>query len=639
MYKLIIEDINGVWRVADLGEDKPAMTYQINNLAELKDRQADYSQEINLPLTPNNIHLLGFSHCPDVVTEIPYKKMNCRLYSNDYELAGIGSVIYIDSITEESFVCQILSGNANLFDEMESTLLESIDLGSTILTDSSTTSSMPTGISQFKISIGKDNNGEIMLGYWYFINLYYLINKIIEYLGYSLVTNISDSLENYFFSLNSLKKTNELTNGQNNSLIPFYCKINFGGNVKTFYIERDVRTTKRFSLSISSFTNMSLSSMSNNILAYVPNMNGKIRLRIYNVPTITYTVDEKGRTDITTREIMPYIAIKITQDDETITSDIARDDNYYPFSSPYYDIYIDVQNGQKIKVEISFGATYYYRYSTQDVTPVPELTLTALPNNVYVEIIEYSTDDDTLPIGANLYFNNNTGFDNCQDLFKAFLQTFALICKIDNVNKKVYCYSYKQLYDNIHNSKDWSKKTVLNKESTLSFDLSSYGQKNSISMKEKDDYTDKGYFEVANEVLDKNKELFSLAWESGKDISTTINNATTKIAFIPVYEWGDDGVKSFKETTPHLVVVNSTTNMPIHFTAQNIIDTFYTEIKDKLLAKAKILEIYLYLTDEDIKDFDAFTPVYIARFGLYFYVNKITNYVNSKLTKVELIKL
>ena len=130
-----------------------------------------------------------------------------------------------------------------------------------------------------------------------------------------------------------------------------------------------------------------------------------------------------------------------------------------------------------------------------------------------------------------------------------------------------------------------------------------------------------------------------MAWESGKDISTTINNATTKIAFIPVYEWGDDGVKSFKETTPHLVVVNSTTNMPIHFTAQNIIDTFYTEIKDKLLANAKILEIYLYLTDEDIKDFDAFMPVYIARFGLYFYVNKITNYVNSKLTKVELIKL
>ena len=79
--------------------------------------------------------------------------------------------------------------------------------------------------------------------------------------------------------------------------------------------------------------------------------------------------------------------------------------------------------------------------------------------------------------------------------------------------------------------------------------------------------------------------------------------------------------------------------MPIHFTAQNIIDTFYTEIKDKLLANAKILEIYLYLTDEDIKDFDAFMPVYIARFGLYFYVNKITNYVNSKLTKAELIKL
>lgn len=639
MYKLIIEDINGIWRVADLGEDKPAMTYQINNLAELKDRQADYSQEINLPLTPNNIHLLGFSHCPDVVTEIPYKKLNCRLYSNDYELAGIGSVIYIDSVTDESFVCQILSGNANLFDTMTDTTLKDIAdtsiLGSVVIGQTN----VPIWAKILSCCIGKDQNNNNVISTFYFLNLYKVINNLVTYLGYSLISNVTEEEQNnIYFSISTLKPLNPY------SLSTFYAKAVgytstvMGDSSSGIYVHNNAYDNIPFIITNNTYNILAIQGVrygndTPKRLTFTSNITGKIKLFCHL--NFDLNQDNNSWTESTghTYYYFVYFNLEIIKNGETLytTGDLKNNFN------TDLDLEIEVEENDIIDIIARIVIPFDMRTGTANPEHGNYTNYHLNMMSSYIEITEL--DAEVVPEGGKLFFQNNTGFDNCQDLFKAFLQTFALICKIDNVNKKVYCYSYKQLYDNIHNSKDWSKKTVLNKESTLSFDLTSYGQKNSISMKEKDDYTDKGYFEVANEVLDKNKELFSLAWESGKDISTTINNATTKIAFIPVYEWDDDGVKSFKETTPHLVTVNSTTNIPTHLTAQNIIDTFYVEIKDKLLANAKILEIYLYLTDEDIKDFDAFTPVYIARFGLYFYVNKITNYVNSKLTKVELIKL
>jgi hypothetical protein len=47
----------------------------------------------------------------------------------------------------------------------------------------------------------------------------------------------------------------------------------------------------------------------------------------------------------------------------------------------------------------------------------------------------------------------------------------------------------------------------------------------------------------------------------------------------------------------------------------------------------------ILLTPQDVQDFDPFIPVYLEKYGSYFYVNKIKNFVAGKLTKVELIRL
>ena len=95
MYKLKIKDNSNNWVDADIGEDKPAITYQANDIAELQDRQGTFSQALKLPKTPTNQGILDNLDVFENNTLAPYKTYECRLYYNDYELAGIGAMLYV----------------------------------------------------------------------------------------------------------------------------------------------------------------------------------------------------------------------------------------------------------------------------------------------------------------------------------------------------------------------------------------------------------------------------------------------------------------------------------------------------------------------------------------------------------------
>jgi len=83
-----------------------------------------------------------------------------------------------------------------------------------------------------------------------------------------------------------------------------------------------------------------------------------------------------------------------------------------------------------------------------------------------------------------------------------------------------------------------------------------------------------------------------------------------------------------------------------------IVDNFVNAKKNvdywrKSLKDAKVIECELLLSELDIQEFRKvendtsgyFTPVYIEYFGKFFYVNKISNFGASPITKVELVKL
>jgi len=76
-----------------------------------------------------------------------------------------------------------------------------------------------------------------------------------------------------------------------------------------------------------------------------------------------------------------------------------------------------------------------------------------------------------------------------------------------------------------------------------------------------------------------------------------------------------------------------------HVTAQQIVYMSYSILQNKMLKNAKMTEDNFYLTPEDVEQFDPTIPVYINRYGAFFYVNKIQNFELGKLTTCQLIRL
>ena len=114
-------------------------------------------------------------------------------------------------------------------------------------------------------------------------------------------------------------------------------------------------------------------------------------------------------------------------------------------------------------------------------------------------------------------------------------------------------------------------------------------------------------------------------------------------------DWTDDDIFTFKGSKTHLVELSERykfllpddSYIPIanHVKAQYLIDTFYDKLVNKMLVRDKTIEEQFLLTDQDIEEFDQFTPIYLHQYGAYFYVNKIKNYISGQLTTVELIRL
>jgi len=69
-----------------------------------------------------------------------------------------------------------------------------------------------------------------------------------------------------------------------------------------------------------------------------------------------------------------------------------------------------------------------------------------------------------------------------------------------------------------------------------------------------------------------------------------------------------------------------------------IIDIYYPSIKS-IIDKSKILTCEFFLNESDISNFDFKQLVYLKQFGSYYLVNKVSNYISGRSTKVELIEI
>lgn len=601
-YKLYIQKLE-TWYLVDMGDDQPAMNYQVNNIAELKNRQCDYSQALKLPLSKRNCALFDIPESMDVVTDIPYIKIPCRLFSNESVLAGTDSFIILNKVNKFIEV-QILSGNANLFEILSKEPMSNLNLGEIVLNSdnfnpSNFGSNYFYGFASFILNPLLDNTTMQVIRACPFVKVSKIIDEIMSHNGYTLQTNIDSS--KHAISISTRKAMDD-------SLFDAAASGSFtyheaaGGDGPTFLIQQNGR---------GNLTVIHLASDYGSNLSY----NGRAQYKL--------VVD---------------VVVTCTGDPVIVTG--------FPL------------HGEAPSRSHIFTETLEYGMIASIITQYPWQSA----NVTYSLTCKYISVNDIVPQGGILSFSRNTGFEYQFDFFKAFVQLYGLTVDVDNVNKIVYAYSMQKLYDNKIVEKDWSLKLHDDDSDTDTFfKVDNYAQSNLIQFEknEKLSLTDVGVLKVNDLGIDSEKELFTMKFESGIDyqyIRTPLPNITA--ANIPASTFKESGSVEFTGCKPHFVEVSEGT-IPVmvldgvvikgtydyhivsHVKVQTIVDTYYSGLQT-MLSSAKWKEPYFRLSDEDIEQFEKFekfVPVYIQKFGHYFYVNKIVNYISGKLTKCQIIKL
>lgn len=633
-YRLMVEK-GGEWHTVDLSPDTaPGMTYQVNDVAELEDRNADYSQSITLPMTPANARIFGYPNAPYASPDEVYDYFPCRLFYGASPLAGRGALLAVLRVTDDGLEVQITAGLADAVEALEAVSLEEVD-------DSSIRPTLPI------------NSKEIIQP---------MPSPDVEFpamlVGNGWIGNldIDPATKAYRLSMPAVRLwTRE--GGTDYGLLPFLA-------AQAGYT---LDSPDPGELSLGLITPIDRSApaelVASKVLTQVKyEFQGYLNLPSMSCAdrfTVASTVGD-GDYEINSGVLVPSAARDLSfitrQEQTNILIDIdfqlehpdLETDSAHAYLSYYindtqYSIEVlpDINNEFKTQVvinEVKYGdkihflVTFYYsKKGDNDSYPYLKAGSTITVTKSTRPDLDYAIPGLPMPICRNL------GWDTAADAFKSVIQAYGLVVTVDNLNKVIHLTRMIEVERNKSKARDWSGKlTRGNME--REYRIGDYVQRNTISFKEdRDKWQDTGVITCGNRTLDREKQLFEIDIESGRNEEyADTSGIIATYGLVPYFVRDDDGSVSFEKlSAPHLGISGMGFQ---HITMQSLIGSHYRAVQNMLTRPLTVRADFL-LTDLDVADFDHFTPVYLRQFGAYFYVNKISNFVAGEVTEVELIKL
>lgn len=663
----------------DLGDEVPAMTYQINQLNELKDRNASYSQSIDLPKTRNNIRILGFPDCYDVVSPAAYDPQPCELELDGAIISPPGAMLYILSVGEEPggvISTQIKADTFDLFsklgevdtDNMNDDQWASTWNPRTIVSDNADADSpriwpLVCTIQGAKSFSPAQNSAGTALSIPILqtvpaYNFLQFITELLASFGYTIESDLTTDTLAQSVYLTASNMTND--DGVNNSgSAEVYTSMQ--GTVPADSVTAGqpasadwapfMLVSGQSSLSFAKFEIVTDSSTGDKFGA------------------ISYTAQQGGTYDVNITFSIRSGSISVDNGVRYIIQTI--EGNADPTAVESGNISL-VAGGPAIKintqVDLSPGSIIRIMACRKLVaSPATQILVGAA--------VTISPDGENSNVGPGISFNYPAafGFSNYRDALQTFLQLFGAVIDVQRSASGdtgiARIYTYRHIYDNITsgNFVDWSDRLVMDEQRTIAFSMDGYGQINIIEATENNDdgTREQVTFSINNKLLDGSKTLFTLATEAGRDIYFRgLSNAQLTTAVVPTVEKDvetDDvgtitGVSfGYNGCAAHIVAPVSgatqsaqiesggdpvTTTMPIVQTVPivELYTEYYTPIV-KMLRRQRPITVSLLLTAADIASFDPFKPVWIEHYGSYFYVSKISNFQAGQATAVDLIPM
>lgn len=660
-YELLMKGIDGeVWSL-DLPLDAPAMNYQINNLAELKDRNASYSQRISLPRTTHNEQAFQFSFVVGSGSGVPYMKFPCQLFYEGALISPAGAVLNIVDISDTSIGVQILGATVDLFDTLNNT--DAKDPGDGMFLLKWYTDTM--GQTERYLS---GSGGVKVLYFWLYatlqknpnfppfameairqvngldkfyphLNWYDLVTWIFDRAGYSLETDVDPADRAGMFLPCTYPVLADNPKAPNASGIGWIQNPSTGTTGVTWKgspgVTLEDPVAGRLTINPGTFDWMTLWDT-----------------------TITFRFSWSNISAIQKSSV----AVKVTHYKNDGTSAEVLTRTWSSGSSGSASVNIQMEAGEHILVSGTLAIAIKPVNSFDMRFPV---SITAPP------VPETSPGDKPQP-GLTYDLLASTGFKSLGDIVKAFVQLFGLTVDVNPVTKVARAYSMQEFYNRRSSSgKNWSDKLIKGKDTKLTFQLSSYAQSNEMKLEDNKDnnVTDSYKFSIPDVNLQPTKLLFQIGFLAGlnqKLYDADITNATHTLANYPIWTVNRGQMENGEMTEmtweynvlskPMVVHIDKSDFMrpkvrvgrtltqvqlyPAYFkNLKYYVPKYYNKLINNILKRPKILQVQILLNSLDIQSLDLFNPIWLEEHGFWFYVSKINNFQAGKISKVDLIRM
>jgi hypothetical protein len=687
--KLYIND-----QLVDLSDDSPiALTFQINNLGEVKNQQGNTSNQFKLPLTQRNRQILGFPDDVAFTTVLPYDYYSARIIQDGLEIVPYG-IAQLNTIEQSTAGITVLSGNVDFFDAIDGKIY---DMGDSLTPFGAKKPFLPY---QHKWNVENAAQSQQKTGGWIwpvidYGNLIYKItgdNEInVRQLrpGFFIKTAIDLMLDT-----NGYKGTGSLLkNPVYPLLIAQFSNDNFehGSDYQNQPATNGCIVFNGLDINISRKKNSGLEpggEISFENIQSDPNQHySNNRYTASEIVTVEATltipkfyfygrVTGKHPSDLEISIILDTPGqgrqyLQTVKFDFTDGYDSPRDSGsggsiqaHKTFTDKVIKASgIELGVGQQLLVEYDFHGDAPYNF-----TIYAGATFSVIAQN---QTVLYGQDIQCERIFPDI---------SQKDLLKDTLQRFGIICQTDNTTRTINFAAFKDITANMAIAKNWTSK-CLDQGKTISFQLGGYAQVNNMKYKPDDYVLPKGFADAQIKVADKTLPATGDLFESQfaptlnrpyiggtiaqiKMIDATSASEDFSIGVTPrilidhklplagkVIRFTDGDANNDMEVNDYIsapyfykpdgeynLCFGDMPGITIGNTLPGLKRLYYPEL-EKILQQTKKVVRYFLLDPRDILELDLLIPVYLEQDSCYYYINKIDSWRKGQPTKVELVKL
>lgn len=251
------------------------------------------------------------------------------------------------------------------------------------------------------------------------------------------------------------------------------------------------------------------------------------------------------------------------------------------------------------------------------------------------------------------------------DFIKMVCNLFGLIPEARPKDKVIKFWNLQKLRENIPQARDWSA-YLSESGGEGEFAFGDYAQYNWLKYKESDDVTEgagTGVVQVDDETLPQNKDVVQLPLSTCDEVVILTDETVSRVGFNEYDAQEDkyiqntsvDGrlvyISNVADVSPVKVLtlrdqeiggVGYNVNTPRKASSWQVAFSSLTEYYSplaKMLNRASLRRDKFNLPAYEVAGFKHDVPIYLSQYKAYFYVNKISNYVVGRLCTIELIKL